>query len=199
MSAAVVKELRERTGLGRLECKKALTEAGGDIDAAIEALRKSSGMKAAKKAGRTAADGVERHRWFAPHTGQATFWCHPCHRQGALWRPSAERGSGCSQAEVSSGDRQLKEVEWQWPPCLRRLAGVVAVAADQDAFSEAMLDPDAYGTTGLIGLEKHRPIVSGAFHNVHWLPALLLFQTAQGRQGRSGGRGHDADGEPGGR
>jgi elongation factor Ts len=58
MSAALVKELRERTGLGLLECKKALAEADGDIDAAIEALRKSSGMKAAKKAGRTAADGV---------------------------------------------------------------------------------------------------------------------------------------------
>ena len=47
MSAALVKELRERTGLGLMECKKALSEAGGDIDAAIEALRKSSGMKAA--------------------------------------------------------------------------------------------------------------------------------------------------------
>ena len=58
MSAALVKELRERTGLGLMECKKALSEAGGDIDAAIESLRKSSGMKAAKKAGRTAADGV---------------------------------------------------------------------------------------------------------------------------------------------
>jgi elongation factor Ts len=58
MSAALVKELRERTGLGLLECKKALTDANGDVDAAIEALRKSSGMKAAKKAGRTAADGV---------------------------------------------------------------------------------------------------------------------------------------------
>ena len=58
MSAALVKELRERTGLGLLECKKALAEADGDIEAAIEALRKSSGMKAAKKAGRTAADGV---------------------------------------------------------------------------------------------------------------------------------------------
>ena len=54
----MVKELRERTGLGLLECKKALAEANGDVDAAIEALRKSSGMKAAKKAGRTAADGV---------------------------------------------------------------------------------------------------------------------------------------------
>jgi len=58
MSAALVKELRERTGLGLLECKKALASAGGDIEAAIEELRKSSGMKAAKKAGRTAADGV---------------------------------------------------------------------------------------------------------------------------------------------
>jgi elongation factor Ts len=58
MSALQVKELRERTGLGLLECKKALTAANGDIDAAIEELRKSSGMKAAKKAGRTAADGV---------------------------------------------------------------------------------------------------------------------------------------------
>src|SRR6056297_275770 len=58
MSASQVKELRERTGLGLLECKKALAAANGDIDAAIEELRKSSGMKAAKKAGRTAADGV---------------------------------------------------------------------------------------------------------------------------------------------
>ena len=58
MSAALVKELRERTGLGLLECKKALAESGGDIEKAIEELRKSSGMKAAKKAGRTAADGI---------------------------------------------------------------------------------------------------------------------------------------------
>ena len=58
MSAALVKELRERTGLGLLECKKALAAAGGDVEVAIEELRKSSGMKAAKKAGRTAADCV---------------------------------------------------------------------------------------------------------------------------------------------
>ena len=58
MSAALVKELRERTGLGLLECKKALAAADGDVNRAIEELRKSSGMKAAKKAGRTAADGV---------------------------------------------------------------------------------------------------------------------------------------------
>jgi elongation factor Ts len=58
MSIALVKELRERTQLGMMECKKALEAADGDIEKAIEELRKSSGMKAAKKAGRTAADGV---------------------------------------------------------------------------------------------------------------------------------------------
>ncbi|QEA38787.1 elongation factor Ts [Pistricoccus aurantiacus] len=58
ISASQVKELRERTGLGMMECKKALTEADGDIDTAIENLRKNSGLKAAKKAGRTAAEGA---------------------------------------------------------------------------------------------------------------------------------------------
>jgi len=54
----MVKELRDRTGLGMMDCKKALVAADGDIDQAIESLRKSSGMKAAKKAGRTATDGL---------------------------------------------------------------------------------------------------------------------------------------------
>ena len=58
VSASLVKELRERTGLGMMECKKALQEVDGDIDQAIENLRKASGLKAAKKADRTAADGV---------------------------------------------------------------------------------------------------------------------------------------------
>ena len=58
VSAALVKDLRERTGLGMMECKKALIASSGDIDAAIEELRKSSGMKAAKKASRTAAEGI---------------------------------------------------------------------------------------------------------------------------------------------
>lgn len=58
ISASLVKELRQRTGLGMMECKKALVAAEGSVEKAIEDLRKSSGMKAAKKAGRTAADGV---------------------------------------------------------------------------------------------------------------------------------------------
>jgi elongation factor Ts len=58
ISASLVKELRDRTGLGMMECKKALKETDGDIEKAIEEMRKKSGMKAAKKAGRTAAEGV---------------------------------------------------------------------------------------------------------------------------------------------
>lgn len=58
ITASQVKELRERTGLGMMDCKKALTETDGDLEQAIDNLRKSSALKAAKKAGRTAADGL---------------------------------------------------------------------------------------------------------------------------------------------
>ena len=57
ITAAMVKELRERTGAGMMDCKKALQDADGDIEGAIEAMRKSGVAKAAKKAGRIAAEG----------------------------------------------------------------------------------------------------------------------------------------------
>lgn len=58
ISASLVKELRDRTSAGMMECKKALVEVGGDIEAAIEWMRKQGMAKADKKSGRTAADGV---------------------------------------------------------------------------------------------------------------------------------------------
>lgn len=58
VTAALVKELRERTGAGMMDCKKALVETDGDIELAIENMRKSGQAKAAKKAGRIAAEGV---------------------------------------------------------------------------------------------------------------------------------------------
>ncbi len=58
ITASLVKELRERTGSGMMECKKALVETDGDIDAAVELMRKSGAAKADKKAGRVAADGA---------------------------------------------------------------------------------------------------------------------------------------------
>lgn len=58
ITASMVKELRERTGLGMMECKKALTEANGDMEKAEDLLRIKSGAKASKAAGRIAAEGV---------------------------------------------------------------------------------------------------------------------------------------------
>ena len=58
ISAKDVKDLREKTGLGMMECKKALEEAGGDSDLAITNLRKNSALKAEKKSSRTAVEGV---------------------------------------------------------------------------------------------------------------------------------------------
>lgn len=69
ISAQLVKELRERTGLGMMECKKALAANEGDIDKAIEDLRKNSGLKAAKKADRTAAEG----KVFVATNGNSIF------------------------------------------------------------------------------------------------------------------------------
>lgn len=69
IAASLVKELRERTGLGMMECKKALAANEGDIDKAIEDLRKNSGLKAAKKADRTAAEG----KVFVAANGNSIF------------------------------------------------------------------------------------------------------------------------------
>ncbi len=65
ITAALVKELRERTGLGMMECKKALAETGGDLQKAEDLLRVRSGAKASKAAGRVAAEGVIG-AWLAP-------------------------------------------------------------------------------------------------------------------------------------
>ncbi|SVE47753.1 uncharacterized protein METZ01_LOCUS500607, partial [marine metagenome] len=57
ISASMVKELRDRTGAGMMECKKALVQSTGDMNTAIELLRKSGQAKADRKSGRVAADG----------------------------------------------------------------------------------------------------------------------------------------------
>ena len=58
ISAAMVKELREKTGAGMMDCKNALTETSGDIEGAVDWLRKKGLSKAAKKSGRVAAEGL---------------------------------------------------------------------------------------------------------------------------------------------
>jgi len=58
ISATLVKDLREKTGAGMMDCKNALTEVAGDIEAAVDWLRKKGLSKAAKKSGRVAAEGL---------------------------------------------------------------------------------------------------------------------------------------------
>jgi len=58
ISASLVKDLREKTGAGMMDCKNALTEVAGDIEAAVDWLRKKGLSKAAKKSGRVAAEGL---------------------------------------------------------------------------------------------------------------------------------------------
>ena len=59
ISAAMVKELRDKTGAGMMDCKTALNETAGDVEAAVDWLRKKGLAAAAKKAGRVAAEGLE--------------------------------------------------------------------------------------------------------------------------------------------
>ena len=68
ISAQDVKTLRDRTGAGMMDCKKALEESGGDIDKAVEHLRKTGAAKAEKRAGRTASEGVIGH--YLHHNGK---------------------------------------------------------------------------------------------------------------------------------
>ena len=60
ITAAMVKELREMTGAGMMDCKKALTETDGNMDAAVDVLKKSGAAKMEKKASRIAAEGIAR-------------------------------------------------------------------------------------------------------------------------------------------
>ena len=67
ITASLVKELRERTGAGMMECKKALVEAEGDIERAIDDLRKSGQAKAAKKAAKERAEGEKAEKAARPY------------------------------------------------------------------------------------------------------------------------------------
>jgi len=78
VTADQVKELRERTGAGMMECKKALQDAGGDFEKAIDALRKSGIAKAEKRSGRDAAEGV------------VESYIHPGNRVGVLIEVNCE-------------------------------------------------------------------------------------------------------------
>jgi elongation factor Ts len=98
ISASMVMELRQRTGLGMMECKKALTEAGGDLAKAEELLRIKSGAKASKAAGRIAAEGV---------TGA---YLAPDGRTGAMVELNCETDFVAKNTEFIAFARKLAEL-----------------------------------------------------------------------------------------
>ena len=105
ISAGLVKDLREKTGAGMMDCKNALSETNGDIEAAVDWLRKKGLAKAAKKSGRVAAEGlvgVSRRQPISasssrsipkptssPATTTSRRWCGACWR----WRSITRRTS----------------------------------------------------------------------------------------------------------
>ena len=98
ISAGLVKELREITGLPMMECKRALTESGGDLKKAEELLRIKSGAKATKAAGRVAAEGV------------IGAWLAPDHKTGALVELNSETDFVAKNDDFVAFARALAEI-----------------------------------------------------------------------------------------
>jgi len=115
ISAGLVKELRELTGLGMMECKKALAEAGGDLKKAEELLRIRSGAKASKAAGRIAAEGV------------IGSWLSPDGKLGALVELNCETDFVAKNADFIAFARELAEaVAKKDPADVQALSGFEA-------------------------------------------------------------------------
>ena len=125
ISAAMVKELRERTGSGMLDCKKALKEVDGDMDKAIEFLRKKGLSKAAKKSGRIATEGavvsyihggrvgvlleVNCETDFAAKNEKFKAFCHDMCLQIAAMSPIAVDREGVDPTKVEAERAILRE------------------------------------------------------------------------------------------
>jgi elongation factor Ts len=115
IGASLVKELRELTGLGMMECKKALAEAGGDLGKAEELLRIRSGAKASKAAGRIAAEGV------------IGAWLSPDAKLGALVELNCETDFVAKNEDFIAFARELAEAVAQSNPAdVQALSGFEA-------------------------------------------------------------------------
>ena len=135
ITAGAVKELRERTGLGMMECKKALTEANGDMDLAIENMRKAGSMKAAKKAGRTAAEGIVMTKIAMPRIAAVL-----AERKGRI-------GGDLAAAEELKSKAKAAETAYNLALEQARLEAAKIIAATkaeiQKDLNAAMADADA--------------------------------------------------------
>lgn len=124
ISAAMVKELRERTGAGMMECKKALTETDGDLESAIELLRKKGAASADKKAGRIAAEGV-----IAAHVDDG---------RGVLIEINSETDFVAKEPSFVDFTRTLAALVAQQAPS--DLASLLSTAMDGKSVDEARLE-----------------------------------------------------------
>jgi elongation factor Ts len=128
ITAAMVKELREATGLGMMECKKALAEAGGDMKAAADLLRIKSGAKASKAAGRVAAEGV------------VSAWIAADGRVGALVEVNCETDFVSRNEDFLAFAKKLSRlVAEQDPADAATLATLEMDAATVEATREALV------------------------------------------------------------
>jgi elongation factor Ts len=128
ITASMVKELREATGLGMMECKKALTEAGGDMKAAADLLRIKSGAKASKAAGRTAAEGV------------VSAWIAPGGKVGALLEVNCETDFVSRNEDFIDFSRQLARLVGESDPRdLAALAELALAGATVEAARQALV------------------------------------------------------------
>lgn len=126
ITAAMVKELRERTGVGMMDCKNALVEAEGDIDKAIELLRTKGLAQAAKKAGRVASEGLVSHYIhmggkigvllevncetdFVAKTEDFKTLCHDIAMQIAASKPEFVRREEVNQEIIETEKRILRQ------------------------------------------------------------------------------------------
>jgi elongation factor Ts len=128
ITAALVKELRERTGLGMMECKKALEEAGGDIQRAEELLRIKSGAKASKAASRVAADGA------------VATWLSPDAKTGAMVEVNAETDFVAKNPDFAAFASALAElVGKQNPANVEALSGMKIGAETVEAARQKLV------------------------------------------------------------
>jgi elongation factor Ts len=128
ISAGLVKELRELTGLGMMECKKALAEAGGDLRKAEELLRIKSGAKASKAAGRIAAEGV------------VGAWLSADARIGALVELNCETDFVAKNEDFAAFAQSLAEIVGTRDPAnVEELASIDTIGGKVEAKRQALV------------------------------------------------------------
>jgi elongation factor Ts len=128
ITATMVKELREATGLGMMECKKALEEAGGDMRAAADLLRIKSGAKASKAAGRVAAEGI------------VGAWIAPGARLGALVEVNCETDFVAKNDDFRGFANKLAQlVAEKNPSDVAALAGLALEGSTVEAIRQALV------------------------------------------------------------